>query len=85
MMAKSRLNDKSVGQGHTYTYIGYIYIYIYIMFLRISYYSIPIVSKLLMVQNQFSEKPKIQSINQVLVLKVRSLYHLPIFTGFTWD
>ena len=29
MMAKSRLNDKSVGQGHTYTYIGYIYIYIY--------------------------------------------------------
>ena len=83
MMAKSRLNDKSVGQGHTYTYISYIYIYI--MFLRISYYSIPIVSKFLMVQNQFSEKPKIQSINQVLVLKVRSLYHLPIFTGLTWD
>ena len=55
------------------------------MFLRISYYSIPIVSKFLMVQNQFSEKPKIQSINQVLVLKVRSLYHLPIFTGLTWD
>ena len=40
MMAKSRLNDKSVGQGHTYTYIGYIYIscsYVYHTILSLLY------------------------------------------------